>query len=194
MICLFHCITFFGQGRSVCCLQLSHLDPTHSGKMEIAVDLVTDLAEKLRSDAKRLEDEKGNIRRSIETLEEMIKSGNASSLTEAQRADAVCNLQRAFRLSDTVQVSVNPMERDDHQIKANCQVNHLLDTLEKEVKRNPNGSKLRVLSYMNACCSNQISGVGPDQVFAAVIVGCTLDDQKIAKRRIERLMEVVGGI
>ena len=49
--------------------------------MEIAVDLITDLAEKLRSDAKRLEEEKEKIRRNIESLLEMIKSGEMSSLS-----------------------------------------------------------------------------------------------------------------
>lgn len=59
----------------------NHLVPTHSKKMEIAVDLVTDLAEKLRGDAKRLEEEKEKIRRNIESLLEMIKSGEMSSLS-----------------------------------------------------------------------------------------------------------------
>lgn len=50
--------------------------------METAVDLVSDLADKLRSDAKRLEEDKEKLRRAIETLQDQIKSGKVSSLTE----------------------------------------------------------------------------------------------------------------
>lgn len=47
------------------------------------------------------------------------------------------------------------------------------------------------MSYMNACCSNQTVGVPPDEQFGAAIVGCTLDDQKQAKKRIESMLEFV---
>ena len=161
--------------------------------MEIAVDLVTDLAEKLRSDAKRLEEEKEKIRRNIESLLEMIKSGQMSSLSAAQREDAICNLNRAYRLSETVQVSINLMARDPTQNAACREVNSLLNDLEKDVKKNPNNSRQRVMSYMNACCSNQTVGVPPDEHFGAAIVGCTLDDQKQAKKRIETMLEYVDG-
>lgn len=50
--------------------------------METAVDLVSDLADKLRSDAKRLEEDKEKLRRAIEALQDQIKSGKVSSLTE----------------------------------------------------------------------------------------------------------------
>lgn len=71
------------------------------------------------------------------------------------------------------------------------QVNSLLSVLEKDVKKNPTNSRHRVMSYMNACCSNQTVGVPPDEHFGATIVGCTLDDQKEAKKRIEFLLEYV---
>ncbi|XP_026287052.1 BAG family molecular chaperone regulator 2 [Frankliniella occidentalis] len=159
--------------------------------MEIAVDLVTDLADKLRSDAKRLEEDKAKIRQSIETLQDLIKSGKVSSLSEAQRDDALCNLNRAYRLSETVQVSINLMTRDPAQTAASREVNNLLSDLEKDVKRSPSHSRQRVMSYMNACCSNQTVGVPPDEHFGAAIVGCTLDDQKQAKKRIEMMLDFV---
>ncbi len=59
------------------------------------------------------------------------------------------------------------------------------------MQRSPSHSRHRVMSYMNACCSNQTVGVPPDEHFGAAIVGCTLDDQKQAKKRIEWMLEFV---
>lgn len=159
--------------------------------MEIAVDLVSELADRLRSDAKRLAEEKEKILRSIESLVELLKSDSSNSLSEAQRDDALCHLHKAYKLSETVQVSINLMARDAAQLSANREVNSLLNMLEKDVKKNPRNSRQRVMSYMNACCSNQTVGVPPDEHFGATIVGCTLDDQKEAKKRIEIMLEHV---
>lgn len=40
----------------------------------------------------------------------------------AQRDDAICNLNRAYRLSETVQVSINLMARDPAQHAASREV------------------------------------------------------------------------
>lgn len=72
------------------------------------------------------------------------------------------------------------------------QVNNLLNDLEKDVKRNPSNARLKVMSYKNACCSNQNDGVPPDEQFGRALVGCTLDDQKQARKRIDKMIEFVG--
>lgn len=66
--------------------------------MEIAVDLVSELADKLRSDAKRLAEDKEKILRSIESLVDLLKSDRSTTLSEGNKCNTHVILKMCFFL------------------------------------------------------------------------------------------------
>lgn len=85
----------------------------------------------------------------------------------------------------TVDVKVHT-HRDPAQEEALYQVNHLIDTLVVCAKSDPDGTKTKCVTYMNAC-SSQAMGV-TDKKFESALLGCTLDDQKRVKKRLQGLL------
>lgn len=86
----------------------------------------------------------------------------------------------------TVDVKVHT-QRDQDQEDALYQVNHLIDTLVVSAKLDPDGTKSRCVTYMNACSSHVSAGV-TDKKFESTLLGCTLDDQKRVKKRLQGLL------
>lgn len=85
----------------------------------------------------------------------------------------------------TVDVKVHT-QRDPAQEEALYQVNHLIDALVISAKFDPDGTKSKCITYMNAC-SSQGFGV-TDKKFESALLGCTLDDQKRVKKRLQGLL------
>lgn len=86
----------------------------------------------------------------------------------------------------TVEVHVQT-QRDKMQEEALHQVNSLIDSLVIGIKTDPDVSKARCISYMNACSSHVVQGV-TDKNFESALLGCTLDDQKRVKKRLAGLL------
>lgn len=86
----------------------------------------------------------------------------------------------------TVEVKVLT-QRDNQQEEALFQVNHLIDGLVIALKGDPESAKAKCVTYMNACSSNVIEGV-TDKNFESALLGCTVDDQKKVKRRLQGLL------
>lgn len=85
----------------------------------------------------------------------------------------------------TVEVKVLT-QRDGQQEEALFQVNHLIDGLVVALKIDPESAKAKCISYMNACSSN-LDGI-TDKIFESALLGCTVDDQKKVKRRLQGLL------
>lgn len=86
----------------------------------------------------------------------------------------------------TVEVKVLT-QRDNQQEEALFQVNHLIDGLVVGLKTDPESAKAKCVSYMNACSSNMVEGI-TDKHFESALLGCTVDDQKKVKRRLQGLL------
>lgn len=86
----------------------------------------------------------------------------------------------------TVEVKVLT-QRDCQQEEALFQVNHLIDGLVIALKGDPESAKAKCVSYMNSCSSNMVDGI-MDKVFESALLGCTVDDQKKVKRRLQGLL------
>lgn len=86
----------------------------------------------------------------------------------------------------TVEVKVLT-QRDKMQEEALFQVNHLIDGLVMALKVDPVSAKQQCISYMNACSSNVEHAV-TDKRFESALLGCTLDDQKRVKKRLQGLL------
>ena len=80
--------------------------------------------------------------------------------------------------------------RDHIQEDSLHQVNKLIDNMIKELKDNPAATKLKCLSFMNSCSSYCENG-NEDKNFEHALLGCTIDDQKKVKKRLQGLMNYI---
>lgn len=83
--------------------------------------------------------------------------------------------------------------RDVNQEEALFQVNHLIDTLIVSLRIDPSGTKARCLAFMNACSEHIVEGV-TDKNFETALLGCTVDDQKRIKKRLQGLLSYMDKL
>lgn len=91
----------------------------------------------------------------------------------------------------TVDVHVKTA-RDGMQEEALHQVNSFIDSLVKNLPNDPFGTKNRCVAFMNACSSHAYGTA--DKNFETAILGCTLDDQKRVKKRLQGLLDYIDKV
>lgn len=69
------------------------------------------------------------------------------------------------------------------------QVNGLIDSLVVGLRDDPIGTRFRCASFMNACSSQSVGN--SDKNFETAILGCTMDDQKRIKKRLQGLLDYI---
>ncbi|XP_012284410.1 BAG family molecular chaperone regulator 2 [Orussus abietinus] len=141
--------------------------------------------EQLRKDAWRLEEEKDTL---ITTLDTLRNNELMCSLGEHDRDDILRYAERLSMRCLTVDVLVK-IQRDQIQQEALHQVNDLIDSLVIGLRSDPSGTRLRCASFMNACSSHAIGQ--SDKTFETAILGCTLDDQKRVRKRLQGLLDYI---
>ncbi|XP_011208023.1 BAG family molecular chaperone regulator 2 isoform X3 [Bactrocera neohumeralis] len=149
--------------------------------------------EKFRKDALGLQEKKDFLLMSID----LIKSHDMlHSMMEAEREEIFCYIQRVNARLSTVDLLVHTV-RDRSQEDALSQINALIDMMI--TIGDPVLSRQRCQQYLNACCSAAEASssyeygvdmdAGPvDKKFESALLGCTLDDQKNIKKRLQALM------
>ncbi|XP_017086314.1 BAG family molecular chaperone regulator 2 isoform X1 [Drosophila eugracilis] len=150
--------------------------------------------EKLRKDALNLQEKKDYLLMSMD----LIKSNEMmQNMTEAEREEIMLYIQRVSSRLGTVELNVRTV-RDNSQEDSLSHINALIDTMIK--MGDPVIARQRCQLYLNACCSSSMdpsghmdtlpeADVGPiDKKFESVLLGCTLDDQKNIKKRLQALM------
>nr|XP_016931989.2 BAG family molecular chaperone regulator 2 isoform X2 [Drosophila suzukii]XP_016931990.2 BAG family molecular chaperone regulator 2 isoform X2 [Drosophila suzukii] len=150
--------------------------------------------EKLRKDALNLQEKKDYLLMSMD----LIKSNEMmQNMSEAEREEIMLYIQRVSSRLGTVELNVRTV-RDNSQEDSLSQINVLIDTMIK--MGDPVIARQRCQLYLNACCSSSMdpsghmdtlpeADVGPvDKKFESVLLGCTLDDQKNIKKRLQALM------
>lgn len=151
------------------------------------LDQVESVVEKLRRDALKMEEDRDSVFTTLDTIR------NSDMLTELSDNDHEDILRYAERIGNrclTIEVNVRT-NRDQVQEEALHQVNHLIDGLVVGLKADPSAMKTKCLSYMSACTSYQSEGI-TDKMFESAILGCTLDDQKRIKKRLNGLLEYIN--
>jgi len=82
-------------------------------------------------------------------------------------------------------------ERSAPQQESLHTVNTLIDTLIREVKMDVALARRRCISYLNSCLDISDSmyqeTCGIDAIFEQAVLGCTLEDQKRVKKRLNGL-------
>lgn len=107
---------------------------------------------------------------------------------KGEREDVLLSVEHISNRCLTVDILVKTT-RDNTQEDALHQVNSFIDGLVKSLRSDPDGTKMRCLGYMNAC-SSHTHGTA-DKNFETAILGCTLDDQKRVKKRLQGLLDYI---
>lgn len=68
-------------------------------------------------------------------------------------------------------------------------MNGLIDNLIINLRADPAATRQRCKSFMNACSSHNCEYI--DENFETAILGCTLDDQKQVKKRLQGLLDYI---
>lgn len=162
--------------------------------------------ERFRKDALGLQEKRDFLLMSID----LIKSNDLlASMSESEREEVSCYMQRINSRLSTVELNVRTV-RDNSQEDSLSQINALIDMMI--TMGDPVHSRHRCQEYLNSCGivdanapqtvpeeSNSSSDVfvmddGPvDKIFESALLGCTLDDQKIIKKRLQALMRYLNN-
>ncbi|XP_030570725.1 BAG family molecular chaperone regulator 2 isoform X4 [Drosophila novamexicana] len=150
--------------------------------------------EKFRKDSLNLQEKKDYLLMSMD----LIKSNELlQNMSEGEREEIMLYIQRVSSRLATVELNVRTV-RDASQEDSLSQINALIDTMIK--MGDPVIGRQRCQLYLNACCTSTIdpngrmgtlheADVGPiDKKFESALLGCTLDDQKNIKKRLQALM------
>ncbi|XP_020286879.1 BAG family molecular chaperone regulator 2 [Pseudomyrmex gracilis] len=154
-------------------------------RLVVLLDQIEMHVEQLRKDASRLEEEKDSL---LTTLDTLRNNDMLHALEEPDRDDILRYAERLSMRCSTVDVLVT-VQRDHIQEEALHQVNGLIDSLVVGLRQDPSGTRQRCAEFMNACSSH---GMGhSDKIFETAILGCTLDDQKRVKKRLQGLLDYI---
>ncbi|PSN34410.1 hypothetical protein C0J52_20638 [Blattella germanica] len=174
-------------GHSSQIVESNPASPQKSPKDRL-VDLLDQVemhVERLRRDALKLEEEKDTL---LTTLDTLRNSEMMIELSESERDEVLHYADNVANRCLTVDVLVKTT-RDHTQEDALHQVNSFIDGLVMGLRSDPFGTKTRCLAFMHAC-SSQAHGTA-DKNFETAILGCTLDDQKRVKKRLQGLLDYI---
>ncbi|XP_040165020.1 BAG family molecular chaperone regulator 2 isoform X1 [Anopheles arabiensis] len=161
--------------------------------MERFIDILDQLdtkVESLRKEAMVLRDKKDFLAMSVDLLK---NNEYLSGLNENEREEIDCYVQRISSRLGTVELNVCTV-RDQAQEDSLHHVNSLIDLIIASA--DPVISRQKCQQYLNACSTTDTSvytDVDPhtvctDKKFESVLLGCTLDDQKTIKKRLQALL------
>lgn len=149
------------------------------------LDQVEMRVERLRRDTVRIEEEKDSL---LSTLDSVKHSELLADIADCDKDDIMRYADRILARALTVEVAVRT-DRDAQQEEALHQVNMYIDQLVMSVHVDGVVAHTRCLTYMNACTSQPDPNTGTDKNFETAILGCTLDDQKRVKKRLQGLLD-----
>lgn len=147
------------------------------------LDQVEMHVERLRKDAFKLEEQRDTL---LTTMDTIRNSEMMLELSDGEREDVLHYADHITNRSLTVDIHVKTA-RTDMQEDALHQVNRFIDSLVMSLQNDPFGTKSRCVAFMNACSSHTLGTA--DKNFETAILGCTLDDQKRVKRRLQGLLD-----
>ncbi|XP_072392162.1 BAG family molecular chaperone regulator 2 isoform X2 [Diabrotica undecimpunctata] len=147
------------------------------------LDLLESHVEKLRKNASQIEEDKDAL---LCTLDSVLNADLMYSLEANDRDDVTRYADRVMNRCLTVEVKVHT-HRDKLQEEALFQVNRLIDGLVMGLKSDAELARSKCESYMNACSASVVQGA-TDKNFESTLLGCTVDDQKKVKRRLQGLL------
>lgn len=169
---------------------------TTIGRFITYLDQIDTKVEKLRKEAMDLQEKKDMLLLSIDLIK---NHENLQKMDEAEREEVNYYVQRVGIRLATVDLSVKTI-RDKAQEEALHQINVLIDSLI--TSGDPMLSRQRCQTFFNACSGSDDTNVQKfqdtvftqniDKKFENYLLGCTLDDQKNIKRRLQALINYLN--
>ncbi|XP_054278866.1 BAG family molecular chaperone regulator 2-like [Macrosteles quadrilineatus] len=166
---------------------VSEMEKTPKDRLLELLDQVELHVERLRKEAAQLEEERDTL---FTTLDTIRNSDLLATIDENDREDILRYCERVTGRCLTVEVLVHT-NRDRIQEDALYQVNRLIDSLVISIKSDPTATRVKCLSYMAACTSTSYQAAS-DKNFETAILGCTLDDQKRIRKRLQGLLDYMN--
>ncbi|KAB0803408.1 hypothetical protein PPYR_00378 [Photinus pyralis] len=153
------------------------------------LDILEGHVEKLRKDAIKLEDDRDALLASLDS----VKNANLlAELSENDRDDVLHFADRIVNRCLTVELQINT-QRDRPQEEALHQINHLIDGLVVGMKIDAEVMRSKCIAYLNSCSSHNVQGI-LDKNFESLLLGCTVDDQKRVKKRLQGLHDYINKL
>ncbi|CAK1584306.1 unnamed protein product [Parnassius mnemosyne] len=179
--------SYSGEGSRLPLIDESSALGTHLPKDRLiaVLDQVEMRVERLRRDTVRIEEERDSL---LSTLDSVKHSELLGDISECDKDDIIRYADRILARAMTVEVAVRT-DRDSQQEEALHQVNMYIDQLVMSVHEDAVIAHTRCQTYMNACTSQPDPCSGTDKNFESAILGCTLDDQKRVKKRLQGLLD-----
>uniref|UniRef100_A0A1Q3FAZ9 Putative bag family molecular chaperone regulator 2 n=1 Tax=Culex tarsalis TaxID=7177 RepID=A0A1Q3FAZ9_CULTA len=155
------------------------------------LDQLDSKVEKLRKEALVLQEKKDFLAMSVDLLR---NNEYLTGLDENEREEINCYVQRISGRLATVELSVCTV-RDRAQEDSLHHVNSLIDAVISGADSVV--SRMRCQQFLNACSTNDSIGtytseldptMCSDKKFESALLGCTLDDQKTIKKRLQALL------
>lgn len=157
------------------------------------LDQLDSKVEKLRKDALMLQEKKDFLAMSMDLLR---NNEYLTGLKENEFEEIDCYVQRISVRLSTVELSVFTI-RDRAQEDCLHRVNSLIDEIIS--KSDPAVSRMRCQQFLNACSTTDTTAyteldptMCSDKMFENALLGCTLDDQKIIKKRLQALLDYLA--
>lgn len=112
-----------------------------------------------------------------------------SRFVSVDRQDIDRYVEQISSRCSTIDVCVKTV-RDKPQEEALYKINGIIDRLITQIQQDPTASKEKCLMFMNSCTSFSEVGM-EDSTFEQALLGCTIDDQKRVRRRLQGLMTYI---
>lgn len=145
--------------------------------------------EALRKHAKKLQEKRDELNTRIDLLRTDFL---VPQIDDMDHEEMQFHLRRVNDRLQTVNINVNTI-RDDSQVESVHVINNLIDEVIKF--GDPIEKRKKCQLYLNSCSSSelQFSEDGTamiliDKKFESHLLSCTLDDQKMIRKRLEALM------
>lgn len=171
----------------------THHDLLNKSPLERFIGILDQLdskVEKLRKDALMLQEKKDFLAMSMDLLR---NNEYLTGLNENEYEEIHCYVQRISGRLSTVELSVYTI-RDSAQEDSLHRVNSMIDEIIS--RSDPAGSRLRCQQFLNACSTTDLTtyteldpAMCSDKTFENALLGCTLDDQKTIKKRLQALLD-----
>ncbi|KAL0279331.1 UNVERIFIED_CONTAM: hypothetical protein PYX00_000919 [Menopon gallinae] len=152
----------------------------------ILLDDMENKVENLRKRAFEIEEGRDTM---FSVLHAFRHSRLLETLPDVDREEIDRYVERIYNRCSTIDVCVKTV-RDKPQIEALYKINGIIDRLITEIQQDPTGSKKKCMSFMNSCTSYSEVGM-EDRNFEQALLGCTVDDQKRVRRRLQGLMTYI---
>lgn len=155
------------------------------GRLITILDDIESRVERFRRGALLMEEEKDLLFSSIDAVR---NSELLNDLVENDKEEIMHYTERVSSRCGTVEIHVRTV-RNQMQEESLNQVNTFIDNLVVDLHNDPFVVRDRCISYMAACGSRPEENI--DKGFEVAVLGCSLDDQKRVRRRLQGLLNYI---